>query len=99
MTSNNKPREIIREQAAAFALLGNEYEITAVKCTPGDSAVRITKQDSNLTLYVIAYSDPDDIELGLYDENDFTLVQCSIYNGALDKLTAEDFANDIRTLF
>ena len=99
MTNDNNTRDIIREQATAFALLGDEYEITSVECDPGDSAVRITKQGSRRTLYIVAYSDPDDTEIMAYDEADFMMAECTIYNGALHGFTAEDFADDIRKFF
>lgn len=99
MTNDNNTRDIIREQAAAFTLLGDGYEVTTVNCYPGDSAVRITKQDSKQTLYIVAYSDPDDTEMMLYDEDDSIMSECSIYNGALDNFTAEDLADDIRKFF
>lgn len=99
MTNDNNTRDIIREQAAAFTLLGDEYETALVECEPGDSAVRITKQDSKQTLYIVAYSNPDDTEMMLYDEADFIVAECTLYNGALHNLTAEDFADDIRKFF
>lgn len=99
MTNNSNTRDIIREQAAAFTLLGDEYETTLVGCEPGDSAVRITKQGSQQTLYIVAYSDPDDTEMMLYDEDDSIMAECTIYNGALDNFTAEDLADDIRKFF
>lgn len=99
MTNDHNTRDIIREQATAFTLLGDEYEVTPVDCEPGDSAVRITKQGSKQVLYIVAYSDPDDTEMMLYDEDDFIMAECSIYNGALDNFTAEDLADDIRKFF
>lgn len=99
MTNDNNTRDIIREQAAAFTLLGDGYEITLVDCEPGDSAVRITKQGSKRTLYIVAYSDPDDTEMMLYNDADFMMDECTIYNGAIHSLTAEDFADDIRKFF
>lgn len=99
MTNDNNTRDIIREQAATFTLLGDEYETTPVECEPGDSAVRITKQDSKQTLYIVAYSDPDDTEMMLYDETDSVMIECAIYDGTLDNLTAEDLAAEIRKFF
>ena len=99
MTNDNKTRNIIQEQATAFTLLGDEYETTPVRCEPGDSAARITKQDSERTLYIIAYSDPDDTEMMLYDETDSISDERTLYDGALNDLTAEDFADYIKKLF
>lgn len=99
MTNDNNTRDIIREQAAAFTLLGDGYEVVTVNCEPGDSAVRITKQDSRRALYIVAYSDPDDTEMMAYDESDFMVAECTLYNGAIHNLTAEDLADDIRKFF
>lgn len=99
MTNYNNTRDIIREQATAFTLLGDEYEVATVNCDPGDSAVRITKQGSKRILYIVAYSDPDDTEMMAYDETDSIMAECTIYNGTIHNLTAEDFADDIRKFF
>lgn len=99
MTDDNNTRDIIREQATAFTLLGDGYEVTTVNCDPGDSAVRITKQDSKRTLYIVAYSDPDDTEMMSYDEADSMVAEYTLYNGAIHSITAEDLADDIRKFF
>lgn len=99
MTENTNGRNINHELSDTIALLDGEYETTTVDCEPGDSAIRITKQDSKRTLYIIAYSDPDYTETMLYDKDDLIIAECTIYNGALDNLTAENLANDIRKLF
>lgn len=91
----NDKRDVIHELADATALLGTEYETTRVECDPGDSAMKVTKQGSDKTLYVIAYSNPDDTEMHLYDGPD-SLIACQIFHdGSLDDLTPEQFADRI----
>lgn len=93
--SNNKPRDISHEMADVTALLGDEYTTTNVECDPGDSAIRITKQNSEKTLYIIAYSDPADTETQLYDGSDTLLTYQIFYNGTLNESTPEDIADYI----
>ena len=99
MTTNHNTRDILHELDDTLAPLGNDYKTVRVDCEPGDSAIRITKQDSKLTLYIIAYSDPNNTEMMLYDKDDLLIAECSLYNGALDNLTAENLADAIRKLF
>lgn len=96
MRDENKTRNITHEMADALQLLGNDYTTTEVDCEPGDSAIRITKRNSEKTLYVIAYSNPDDTETRLYDEHDDLTAQCSLYNGAFNTIPPEEIANAIR---
>lgn len=98
MTDNDNIRDIIHELAGTLTYLGDDYTLTETECDPGDSAVRIIKRSSEKTLYIIAYSDPDDTEMRLYDGHDDLIDQRFLYNGALDNLTAENIAGDIRTL-
>lgn len=95
MRDNNKPRDIIHEIADALRLLGDDYTATKVDCEPGDSAIRITKQNSEKTLYVIAYSDPADTEMHLYDGPDTLTSSHAFYDGSLDDHTPEDIADYI----
>lgn len=99
MANNDSTRDIIHELAGTLAYLDDDCTLTETECDPGDSAVRITKQNSEKTLYVIAYSDPDDTEMRLYDEHDDLIDQRFLYNGTFDNLTAENIADDIRKLF
>lgn len=99
MANNDNTRDIIHELAGALTYLSDDYTLTRTECDPGDSAVRIIKQNSEKTLYVIAYSEPDDTEMRLYDEYDNLIEQRFLYNGTLDNLTAENIADDIRKLF
>lgn len=92
--TNNK-RDIIHELADVTALLETEYKITRVECDPGDSAMKITKQGSRKTLYVIAYSDPDNTEIHLYDGTDSLITYHVFYDGSLSKLTPEQVADHI----
>lgn len=98
MTNNGTTRDIIYELAGTLAYLDDDYTLTGTECDPGDSAVRIIKRNSEKTLYVIAYSKPDDTEMRLYDEHDNLIDQRFFYNGTLDNLTAGDLADDIRKL-
>lgn len=91
----NDRRDIIHELADVTALLGPEYETTRVECDPGDSAMKITKQDSRKTLYAIAYSNPDDTEIHLYDGTDSLIAYHVFHNGSLGNLTPEQFADHI----
>lgn len=95
MSNNNKPRNINHEIADALRLLNNDYTTTEVDCDPGDSAIRITKQNSEKTMYIIAYSDPDDIEIHLYDGPDSLISYHVFYDGSLDDSTPEDIADYI----
>lgn len=95
MSDNNKPRNINHEIADALRLLGNDYTTTEVDCDPGDSAIRITKQNSEKTLYIIAYSDPDDTEMHVYDGPDSLITYRIFHNGSLHDSTPEDIADYI----
>lgn len=95
MTDNTNPRDIRHETADAIALLGNEYTTTNVECDPGDTAIKITRQNNNKTMYIIAYSNPDDTEAILYDEHDDLIAQCSISNSAFNTLSPTEIADII----
>lgn len=95
MSDNNKPRNINHEIADALRLLGDDYTITEVDCNPGDSAIRITKQNSEQALYIIAYSDPDDTEMHVYDGPDSLITYHVFRNGSLADSTPEDIADYI----
>lgn len=95
MSDNNKPRNINHEIADALRLLGNDYTTTEVDCDPGDSAIRITKRNSEKTIYIIAYSDPDDTEMHLYDGPDSLITYHVFYNGSLNDATPKDIADYI----
>nr|UVX88611.1 MAG: hypothetical protein [Bacteriophage sp.] len=95
MSDNNKPRDINHEMADALRLLGNDYTTTEVDCYPGDSAIRITKQNSKKTLYIIAYSDPADTEMHVYNGTDSLITYRVFQDGSLDDSTPEDIADYI----
>lgn len=95
MSDNNKPRNISHEIADALRLLNNDYTTTEVDCDPGDSAIRITKRNSEKTLYIIAYSDPADTEMHLYDGPDSLISYHVFYDGSLNDATPEDIADYI----
>ena len=95
MSDNTTPRNISHEMANALRLLGNDYTTTEVECDPGDSAIRITKQNSEKTMYIIAYSDPADTEMYLYDGPDSLIAYHVFYYGTLNDSTPEDIADYI----
>lgn len=95
MTENTNGRNILHELCDAVALLGDEYETASVDCEPGDTAIRITKQGSTRTIYIIAYIDPDDTEIHLYSGPDSLVSYFVLYNGSLNDFTPEDIADYI----
>ena len=95
MANNATHRDIRHEMADVIALLGNEYTTTNVECDPGDTAIKITRQDNGKTMYVIAYSNPDDTEIQLYDEDDSLTVYNIFLDGSLNDSTPEDIADYI----
>lgn len=99
MSDNNKTRNINHEMADALRLLGDDYTITEVDCDPGDSAIRITKRNSEKTLYIIAYRDPVTTEIHLYDGPNSLITYHVFYDRALDDSTPEDIADYITKSF
>lgn len=95
MNNENKLRDIRHEMADVIALLGDEYTTTNVECDPGDTAIKITRQNNDKTMYVIAYSNPDDTEIQLYDEDDSLAIYDILYDGSLNDSTTEDLADYI----
>lgn len=95
MTNNATPRDIRHEMADVIALLGDGYTATNVECDPGDTAIKITKRNSKKTMYIIAYSNPDDTEIHLYDEPDTLTTYHVFYDGSLADYTPEDIADYI----
>lgn len=95
MSNNTTKRDIRHEMADVIALLGDGYTTTNVECDPGDTAIKITRQNNDKILYVIAYSNPTDTELRLYDEDDTLNTQYTMYNGQLDEYTPEEIADYI----
>lgn len=92
MSTNTTKRDIRHEMADTIALLGDEYTATNVECDPGDTAIKITRQNNNKIMYIIAYSNPADTELRLYDEDSTLSTQYTMYNGQLDEYTPEEIA-------
>lgn len=99
MTYDSETRDILHETADAIALLGSEYEATGVDCDPGDTAVKITKQESGRTLYIISFSDTGDTEIRVYDEDDHLIMQHFYYNVTFGGFLPDDIADDIRKSF
>ena len=95
MSINTTKRDIRHEIADAIALLGNEYTTTNIECSLGDSAIKITKQNNSKTMYIIAYSNPDDTEMHLYDGPDLMIIYHVFHDGSLYDSTPEDIADYI----
>ena len=95
MSTNTTKRDIHHEMAGVIALLGNEYTATNVECDPGDTAIKITRQNNGKTMYIIAYSNPDDTEIQLYDEDDSLAIYSIFNNGSLNDSPPEDIADYI----
>lgn len=95
MSTNTTKRDIRHEMADVIALLGEEYTVTNVECDPGDTAIKITRQNNGSVLYIIAYSNPTDTELRLYEEDDTLATQYTMYNGQLNEYTPEEISDYI----
>ena len=95
MSANTTKRDIRHEIAGAIALLGDEYTATNVECDPGDTAVKITRQNNVKTMYIIAYSNPDDTEIQIYDEDDLLVIYNIFHDEFLNDFTPEDIADYI----
>ena len=95
MSANTTKRDIRHEMADVIALLGDEYTATNVECDPGDSAMKITRQNNGKTMYIIAYRNPDDTEIQLYDEDDSPTIYDTFPDGSLNDSTPEDIADYI----
>lgn len=93
--SDNKTRDINAEIADALRILGDDYTLTGVECDPRSSAVRVIKRNSEKTLYIIAYDNPNDTEIRLYDETDDLTSQHVYYNGSFSHLSPRTLANHI----
>lgn len=95
MADNDNVRDLTNEMADVLRLLDNDYTTTKVDCDPGDSAIRITKRNSEKTLYIIAYSNPADTEIRLYDGPDSLIAYQVFCDGSIGKFTPEDIADHI----
>lgn len=92
MRNDDKTRDIIHELADVLALLDDDYTLTGVECDPGDSAARITKRNSERTAYVIAYNNPNDTEIQLYDGPDSLIAYHAFHDGSFTDLSPETIA-------
>lgn len=99
MSINTTKRDIRHEMADVIALLGDEYTTTNVECDPGDTAIKITRQSNGETMYIIAYSNPDDTEIQLYGEDDSLIFYNIFQDGSLKDSTPEDIADYIIRTF
>lgn len=75
--------------------LGDKYAIKQAECNLGDTASKITKQGSDLTVYAIAFHDTDFIEFITFD-GDETVKQTSLYG---ETKSVDECANVIRNCF
>jgi len=95
MSINTTKRDIRHEMADVIALLGDEYTTTNVECNLGDTAIKITKRNNNKTMYIIAYSNPDNTEIHLYDGPDTLIIYHVFHDRSLNDSTPEDIADYI----
>lgn len=95
MSIDTTKRDIRHEMADIIALLGDEYTTTNVECSLGDTAIKITRQNNSKTMYIIAYSNPDDTEMHLYDGPDSLIIYHIFHDGSLGDFTPEDVADYI----
>lgn len=78
-----------------LSTLGDKYAIKQAECDPGDTASKITKQGSGLTVYVITSHNTDCIEFITFD-GDETVKQTSLYK---EPKTVDECASIIRNCF
>lgn len=95
MSINTTKRDIRHEIADTITLLGDEYTVTDVECDPGDTAIKITRQGNGKTMYIIAYSNPADTEIQVYDEDDSLIVYRIFCDGSLNDPTPENVSDYI----
>lgn len=95
MSTNTTKRDIRHEMADIIALLGDEYTATNVECDPGDTAMKITKQNNGKTMYIIAYSNPDDTEIQIYNEDDTLNTYTIFYSESPNDYTTENVTDYI----
>lgn len=79
MTTNNGSFDIAHKLDNALSTLGDKYAMTQVPCDPGDGAVKITKEGSENTLYIISSHDPDEVEFILLGGDEGDIAQLSVY--------------------
>lgn len=78
-----------------LSTLGDKYVVEQAECDPGDTASKITKQGSGLTVYVVASHDTDNLEFITFD-GDETVKQTSLYMGIK---SVDECASIIRNCF
>lgn len=98
MAANKGSFDITHKLANVLSTLGDKYAMTQVQCDPGDGAVKITKQGSGNTLYIIAFHDPDEIEFTLLDGDGNDIAYLYIYDQAIDAISGK-CVNIIRECF
>lgn len=78
-----------------ISALSAEYATEQVPCDPGDTAFKITKQESNISVYLISFHDPYYIEIITFD-GDETVSQTFLYR---KNKTVEKCAYIVRSCF
>lgn len=81
--------------ANALSTLGNKYAIEQTTSDSSGTAFKITKQESNLALYLIVCHDPDCVEFITFD-GDEVVNQTSLYS---DSKATGKYADIIRNCF
>lgn len=79
----------------ALSTIGDAYAMEQVPCDPGETAFKITKHGSDLSVYVIVFHDPDYIEFITFD-GDETVSQTYLYRG---RESTGKYADIIRNCF
>lgn len=78
-----------------ISALDGEYTTEQAQCDPGDTAFRIAKQGSDLSVYIIAFHDLDYIEIITFDRDE-TISQAFLYR---KNETVEKYADAVRSCF
>lgn len=89
MTANNDARDINHEMAATLQALGDEYAMTRLQCAPGGCAVKITKENSEDTLVIVVYSDPDEILFFLFGGDGYCISHLDIFDRTFDDISGK----------
>lgn len=98
MTANDDTRDINHGMTAILQLLGDEYAMTQIQCAPGGCAVKITKKDSENTLVIVFYSDPDEILFFLFGGDGYCVSHLDIFDRTFDDISGK-YVNIIREFF
>lgn len=81
-----------------LAATGEDYTTTTDNLDDYGPTTKITKHDSNRTLYLTPIEN-DTIDTVLYDENGNTIATCTLFNKTVTNLTDKTLANLITACF